>query len=234
MQIKNKFQIAKALFNNTPSFGGNVLPTLLTPEKTVELFEFLLARKDIIIIDSEDVPLNERLMLIPGDYCTYLHTCPSKDRYVGVAEDDCKIDGNFPGRWGKDGSGYADNREMVAATKEYPWVEWKHEFLIRGVSRQVALDFEEFFIEFFDSYHHGLNLNEGGSGRPLGKRGKLPRVCPILVDWEDGRREIFPTQIAAARATGKSQPSISLYVNKKISKDRLGMKFTKLPYDFFS
>ena len=56
MQIKNKFQIAKALFNNTPSFGGNVLPTLLTPEKTVELFEFLLARKDIIIIDSEDVP----------------------------------------------------------------------------------------------------------------------------------------------------------------------------------
>ena len=109
MQIKNKFQIAKALFNNTPSFGGNVLPTLLTPEKTVELFEFLLARKDIIIIDSEDVPLNERLMLIPGDYCTYLHTCPSKDRYVGVAEDDCKIDGDFPGKWGEDGSGEGGN-----------------------------------------------------------------------------------------------------------------------------
>lgn len=213
-------------FNSAASFATQL------PEDSTTLFDFLTARRDILICDSEDLLPAERLILIPGDYCVYVHTCPSGKRYVGVTVDDREIDGEFPGRWGKDGSGYTGNYKMVEAMKEYPWEEWKHEFLVRGVSRSVSLDYEEFFIKFFDSYHHGLNLNEGGSGRPIGKRGNPPRICPVLVEWADGQRATYRTQVEAARATGMSQSTVSNCVNGKSPQTKMGITYTRLLYDF--
>ena len=201
-----------------------------TADDNRNLLHYLKWSGDLIELEIEGESEADRLALIPGEYCTYMHIAPDGKIYIGETKDDHKIDGEFPSRWGKNGSGYSQNYKMSMALEKYPWNEWEHLFIARNISKTTAVDLEWYFIDYFDSYHHGLNLNEGGKGVPRGKKGAPPRITPILVKWDDGSFNIFPTQKAAALATGKQASNVSDYVNRKKPQKNIGMEFSRVQY----
>ena len=197
-------------------------------EKRRELFDYLKRKSDLVKIKCDGREKKNWSTLIPGHYCTYMHIAPNGLIYIGETKDDRKIKHEYPGRWGTNGQGYQQNHKMVAQLMKYPWDEWEHLFIARGIDEVVANDLERYFIEFFGSYHNGPNLNEGGKGKPLGKKGRPPRINPILVVWDSGAYRVFPTQKEAAYATGKQASNVSDYVNGKKPQNNIGMKFYKI------
>ena len=87
------------------------------------------------------------------------------------------IEDNVENRWGKNGNGYAPQKEkeptkFYNAIKKYGWDNFHHEII--GVveaetKEQLVLDLDEwekYYIWLYDSFYNGYNLTTGGnSGR---------------------------------------------------------------------
>lgn len=166
-------------------------------------------------------------------FFVYLHYDPKKKItldgkeylciYVGITRQDSP-----ESRW-NDGKGYNGNKKFALANEKYKnWADWEvHCIIAEGLSEKAALALESFFIELFDSFHHGLNGNEGGAGRPKGvkfteeekenlrkshvKSGKQG----IIVSFPDRTYVEVTSQVEAAIIGKTAQPNVSDYCNGK-------------------
>lgn len=93
----------------------------------------------------------------------YKHTNKkNKKVYIGLT---CRPNVNI--RW-RNGKGYGLSRgrtKFARAIKKYGWDNFDHEIIETGImSLKQAEERERYWIKYYDSYHNGYNMNEGGSG----------------------------------------------------------------------
>jgi len=70
-------------------------------------------------------------------------------------------------RWGRNGHGYNQpgQKKFWAAIQKYGWDKFEHEVLEEGIETpELANEREKYYIALFDSFKHGYNGTEGGSG----------------------------------------------------------------------
>ncbi|MBR3242666.1 MAG: GIY-YIG nuclease family protein [Parasporobacterium sp.] len=94
-------------------------------------------------------------------YCVYVHT-NKKDgkRYVGITSQ------RPEDRWAN-GKGYKENRHFDSAIKKYGWNNFEHEIPLRGLTRELACQWECALIAQYDSTDpaKGYNIALGGVGQ---------------------------------------------------------------------
>jgi hypothetical protein len=107
-------------------------------------------------------------------FCVYKHTCPlctsTNGIYVGITCRDPEE------RWKTDGKGYLKQRtdkngekvynqpKIAYAILKHTWDAFDHEILEENLTYEAAKQREIDYIDFFDSYEHGLNSTRGGDG----------------------------------------------------------------------
>ena len=129
----------------------------------------------------------------------YKHTSPDGKCYIGQTR-------KLGRRWSvKSGSGYEHNTKFCEAIQRFGWKNFIHEILEDNIlTQEEALEREEYWIAFYDSYRNGYNGNPGGKNGYIEKR-------PIYQIEPDTKRIInkFDSLMDAVRATGISAPCIS-------------------------
>lgn len=90
------------------------------------------------------------------DFCVYRHIFPNQKSYIGISS-------NVFNRWGKFGEGYS-GQPVYAAIKKYGWKNIKHEILAYGLTEEEAKEYEQYYIEKYDSLTglNGYNCTPGG------------------------------------------------------------------------
>lgn len=91
-----------------------------------------------------------------GDYCVYVHTTPSKKRYVGITKQNPKK------RWGN-GNGYK-GQVFYKAVEKYGWDNIKHEILYSNLDEEEAKKIEKKLISDYKTLqrNYGYNASIGG------------------------------------------------------------------------
>lgn len=82
-------------------------------------------------------------------YKVYIHKFPNGKKYVGVCQ-------NCQDRW-TNGLGYAYNKEMFKAIKQFGWENIEHKVLFETSDRYIAYSFEKILIEELDLIKSGYN-----------------------------------------------------------------------------
>lgn len=88
-------------------------------------------------------------------YTVYRHKSPSGKMYVGITK--LKPEN----RW-NNGDGYQSQPKFFNAIKKYGWDNFKHEVLLKGLTREQAEYAEKLFIRYWDSIAKGYNIEGGG------------------------------------------------------------------------
>ncbi len=90
------------------------------------------------------------------DFCVYRHIFPNQKNYIGISS-------NVFDRWGKFGEGYS-GQPVYAAIKKYGWKNIKHEILAYGLTEEEAKEYEQYYIEKYNSLIdlNGYNCTLGG------------------------------------------------------------------------
>lgn len=93
------------------------------------------------------------------DKCNYVykHTSPSGKIYIGISSGD-------PNKRWQNGRGYAKNHHFSSAIKKYGWDNFKHEIVIKNLTREEACEAEQILIDFYccDLPKYGYNRTSGG------------------------------------------------------------------------
>lgn len=161
-----------------------------TPEKILE---------SIAKTKEEKEKLKPPKVVKMTSWVVYKHTSPEGKCYIGQTR-------KLGRRWSaKSGSGYEGSTKFCDAIKKFGWENFTHEILEDNIQTQEeALEREEYWIAFYDSYHNGYN------GTPGGKNGRIEKR-PIYQIEPDTKRIVnkFDSLGDAVRATGISAPCIS-------------------------
>ena len=90
-------------------------------------------------------------------YTVYVHTSPSKKKYVGITKQKVKE------RW-RNGKGYNSNIYFSNAVEKYGWDNFKHEIIAENLSEKDAKLLEIRLIKEFksDNRQFGYNITKGG------------------------------------------------------------------------
>lgn len=132
------------------------------------------------------------------DYCVYKHTAPNGKVYIGIT---CQ---KPSARW-SGGEGYKRNPLFYRAIQKYGWVNFKHEILFDGLTKEAACDMEIALIKSHDSTNpqKGYNNSTGGecgtAGLPAWNKGLPSPLRGVPLSEEHKNR------IAAGRI-GKPHP----------------------------
>lgn len=102
-----------------------------------------------------------------NEYCVYMHRNMLNDKkYIGITKT------SIHKRWGKNGSGYKNNKQPLfyRAIEKYGWENFEHIILYDGLSQQDACDKEVELIAEYNTQNpkFGYNIQPGGQ---LGNRG---------------------------------------------------------------
>lgn len=95
-------------------------------------------------------------------YYVYIHTSPSKKRYIGITTQEPEK------RW-LNGNGYKKNKHFYAAIKKYGWKNFKHQ-VFEVPNEQAMYDNEKELIELFRTteskygYNHSTGGEKSGAG----------------------------------------------------------------------
>lgn len=97
-------------------------------------------------------------------YIVYKHTSPSNKVYIGITGNDIRK------RW-CNGFGYQTQPFFFRAIVKYGWINFKHEILYEGLSKEEA-KYKE--IELISKYkatdiHYGYNIDDGGDNHLITK-----------------------------------------------------------------
>ena len=91
-------------------------------------------------------------------YCLYVHTTPSKKKYVGITNREPHE------RWRKDGKGYRSNTYFYNAIQKYGWDNIDHNILADNLTEEEAIKAEMELIAKLQTTdrEHGYNHSLGG------------------------------------------------------------------------
>lgn len=91
-------------------------------------------------------------------YSVYMHTSPNGKKYIGITS-------IKPHRRWANGSGYRPNEHFTSAILKYGWVNFKHEILFTGLTKEEAEQKEIELIAKFksDDRKFGYNIESGGA-----------------------------------------------------------------------
>ena len=117
-------------------------------------------------------------MIIIDNYCVYVHTNKINNKiYIGITN-------NIERRWRSNGVEYKPKEKNTSsfwnAIEKYGWDNFKHEILLTNLSREVACEYEKYYISLSKSNDKniGYNIASGGNGghiyqeHPKGMLGK--------------------------------------------------------------
>lgn len=92
-------------------------------------------------------------------YYLYCHTSPDGKRYVGITKQNPFL------RW-LNGNGYKNNTHFWRAIQKYGWINFKHEILREGLSKEEAEELEIRCISELEltNSEKGYNIASGGLG----------------------------------------------------------------------
>ena len=98
------------------------------------------------------------LELLDKKYCVYKHTSPSNKVYIGIT---CKSPTD---RWAS-GFGYSHQTYFFRAIVKYGWINFKHEILFDGLTKEEAENKEVELIAHYKStdLNFGYNIDLGGN-----------------------------------------------------------------------
>lgn len=96
--------------------------------------------------------------LLDKKYCVYKHTSPSNKVYIGIT---CKSPTD---RWAS-GFGYSHQIYFFRAIVKYGWINFKHEILFDGLTKEEAENKEVELIAHYKStdLNFGYNIDLGGN-----------------------------------------------------------------------
>ena len=97
-------------------------------------------------------------MNMSNNYIVYIHISPSDKVYIGITAFDSKY------RWLNNGRGYKNQTVFFNAIIKYGWINFKHEILYEGLTKEEALNKEEELIRKYKSYdrRYGYNVSLRG------------------------------------------------------------------------
>ena len=95
------------------------------------------------------------------DFIVYVHIFPNGKLYFGITSQKPLH------RWYSDGSGYKKSPLIYNAIKKYGWDNVKHSIVFDSLSKEDAIEMEQYLILMFDTINSdiGYNLTFGGEGR---------------------------------------------------------------------
>lgn len=91
-----------------------------------------------------------------SNYIVYKHTSPSNKVYIGITRQ------NVTNRW-SNGFEYQTQQYFFRAIVKYGWINFKHEILFDGLTKEEALSKEKELIAQYHSsdIHYGYNIDDG-------------------------------------------------------------------------
>lgn len=92
-----------------------------------------------------------------NNYIVYRHTAPNGKMYIGITKQ------NTQRRW-RDGFGYQKQIRFFNAIVKYGWINFKHEILLKNLTKEEACLAEEIFIAYWHltDREYGYNSTTGG------------------------------------------------------------------------
>ena len=92
-----------------------------------------------------------------NNYIVYRHTAPNGKMYIGITKQ------NTQRRW-RDGFGYQKQIRFFNAIIKYGWINFKHEILLKNLTKEEACLAEEIFIAYWHltDREYGYNSTTGG------------------------------------------------------------------------
>lgn len=92
-------------------------------------------------------------------FCVYTHTSPSGKVYVGITS-------NIKSRWGSNGRYYKTyNSILKNAIEKYGWDNFKHDIILKDVSKSEADYAEKYLIKWYKLHNISYNITDGGEGK---------------------------------------------------------------------
>lgn len=129
-------------------------------------------------------------------WCIYKHTSPSGKSYIGMTS-------KLPeSRW-LNGNGYNPTTKFGKAISKYGWNNFIHEIIETNIlTIEEAKAREQYWINFFDTFHNGYNSTEGGDS-------VAPDIIPKkkVICYETN--EVFDSTVAAGEAYNIEHTNIS-------------------------
>lgn len=161
-----------------------------------------------------------------NNYTVYMHTSPSKKRYVGITK-------QYPleKRW-RHGKGYKYNEYFSRAIKKYGWENFKHEVLFDNLTQKEAEEKEIELIDYYKSnlYEYGYNIQNGGNSNGKFSEETILKIAKAATNpSEETRRKMSVAQ--KARLTNPEDNPMygkthTAEARKKISEARKGKRLS--------
>ena len=122
--------------------------------------------------------------LLNKKYCVYKHTSPSNKVYIGIT---CKSPTD---RWAS-GFGYSHQTYFFRAIVKYGWINFKHEILFDGLTKEEAENKEVELIAHYKAadLNFGYNIDLGGNLHKLSEiAGKKISEAKKGKKWTEKQR----------------------------------------------
>lgn len=149
-------------------------------------------------------------------YTVYKHTNKVNGKvYIGLTK--CK---DLKRRWAG-GHGYKECKFFFSAIVRYGWLNFEHEILETGLTKEEAADREQFYVKEYRARNpkYGYNIQEGGfNSSQFSKQGYKNAVanfkghasCPVVIFNTTGKRiKDFSDMTGAAKFLGCGIPAVS-------------------------
>lgn len=143
-------------------------------------------------------------------WCVYKHTNKVNGKiYIGITSK------NPQDRW-KNGKGYFKGSYFRSAIDKYGWDNFTHEILIKNIDENLAKTKESELIKYFQSNQRlfGYNLTNGGDG-------------VVGYKFSDEQKQKMSQSRKGIPLCWMDNGEMPIEVRKKISKSRIGMKFSE-------
>lgn len=136
------------------------------------------------------------LNISTNHYIVYKHTAPNGKVYIGITGFDPEY------RWLNNGRGYKTQTTFFNAIIKYGWINFRHEVLFDGLTKEEALDKEEELIQQYKSYDRRYGYNVSLRGAIYGKDNNGQRnnsrrkdIAP-LPEWKNRGKIVLCQDLA--------------------------------------